>query len=584
MNLGQRLQRLWPHGVVLMATLLVTRDWWHAGLLGGHSSYMDLFRQVVLDDAVRHGDLWPRFAEAFYCNHGSLLFHFYAPLSYYITELFMLVGAPAAVALKLALASSVLLSGVFMALLARELFGDYAAACAGALYVLAPYHLVDVLVRHAFGEAMAFTWLPLACWGILGAVRDGSAGRMIAGALGVAFLLLTHNITAMISAPLLAFWWLYVTLKYHGGRLHGPLLGICAGAGGLLLTAFFWAPAFTETNLIWSRESLTDEYFRYWNHFVYFKQFFMQYWGFGGSGAGENDGMSFQLGLAHWALLAGSIAVFALRREWRTHLAACWAIVAGSLFMTHFASEPIWSRISTLAFVQFPWRFLVLAAFGASLAAGSVAQALRDAAGDLWGPKLALVVIALSFPIYAPYTHAKHTLYVLEKDDYSLFRPAQYLKLQHQPGYIRPDKMATIEWIRAHLVRATAREDFLPRTVLAVPEAPPERDIIARENEILAQKQFGPCHYGAEVNMIAAGPVVLQRFWYPGWEAWVDGKKQDLEAYSEYALTAVEVGAGRHLVEFRFGTTPLRRISWIVSLVMAAALLGLLVSDRIARR
>jgi hypothetical protein len=144
--------------------------------------------------------------------------------------------------------------------------------------------------------------------------------------------------------------------------------------------------------------------------------------------------------------------------------------------------------------------------------------------------------------------------------------------------------MATIEWIRTHLVRATAREDFLPRTVLSIPEAPPERDIVARVNEVMAQKQLGPRHYAAEVNMVATGPVVLQRFWYPGWEAWVDGEKQNLEAYSEYALAAVEVGAGRHLVEFRFGTTPLRRISWIVSLVMAAALLSLLVSDRIARR
>ncbi|MHA1566211.1 MAG: hypothetical protein ACTSX7_12930, partial [Alphaproteobacteria bacterium] len=158
----------------MAAVLLVTRQWWNDALLGGHSAYMDIYRQVVLDEAFRQGDFWPRFAEAFYYGHGSLLFHFYAPLSYYLTEIFMLLGASVAAALKLAMATGLLLSGVFMALLARELFGNYAAACAGVLYVLAPYHLVDVLARHAFGEAIAFVWLPLAFWGILGAVRDRS--------------------------------------------------------------------------------------------------------------------------------------------------------------------------------------------------------------------------------------------------------------------------------------------------------------------------------------------------------------------------------------------------------------------------
>jgi hypothetical protein len=469
-------------------------------------------------------------------------------------------------------------------MLARELFGDYAAACAGAAYVLAPYHLVDVLARHAFGEALAFAWLPLACWGILGAVRDGSAVRMIAGALGMAFLLLTHNITAMISAPVLALWWVYVSWRYGQRKLRGPLLGVCAGAGGLLLAAFFWIPAFSETNLIWSTESLTDEYFRYWQHFVYFKQFFKLFWGYGGSTLGPNDGMPFQLGLAHWALLAGSVAVFVKRREWRTPLAVCWIIVVGALFMAHFASAPIWRHIKHLAFVQFPWRFLVLAVFGASLAAGSVAQALRDAGGKRWGAVLALLAVMLAFPVYAPYTRSKHTLYIVAKDDWGHFHWQHYLDLARQPGYQLPEKLVTIAWIRANLVRATAREDFLPHAVLEIPTTPPERDVIAVAGEVLTVQALGPRHYAAEVDMSAPGPVALERFWYPGWEARVDGQWQKTIVYSAAGLTAVEVGTGRHRVEFNFDSTPLRQTASIISIITALALAVFAIVDRRVRR
>ena len=102
MKLPDRLRHAWPHAFVALAVLLVTRDWWNGYLLGGHSAYMDFYRQVVLHDAIRQGDWWPRFAEPFYRGYGSLLFHFYAPFSYYLTELFILLRAPIAVAIKLA--------------------------------------------------------------------------------------------------------------------------------------------------------------------------------------------------------------------------------------------------------------------------------------------------------------------------------------------------------------------------------------------------------------------------------------------------------------------------------------------------
>lgn len=533
---------------------------------------MDLFRLVVLDEAVRAGDWWPRFNEAFYYGYGSLLFHFYAPFGYYLAELFSLLGASLAVAMKLAMAVGILLSGVFMALLARDLFGDYAAACAGVLYVLAPYHLVDVLARHAFGEALAFAWLPLAFWGILGAVRDRSMWHMTAGAVGIFLLLVTHNITAMISAPMLFFWWLYLSVKFKKDGWQGSMLGAAAGAFGLLTAAFFWLPALLETNLIWSEKSLTDEYFQYWKHFVYFKQFFSTMWGHGGSGPGMNDTLPFQLGLAHWVLLGGSVFVFWRCRNWRSHLAVLWVFCLAALAFCHDISRPVWDAVNILAFVQFPWRFLILAAFAASLAGACVAEALKDVAWRNVGPSLALCAVCFAFPAYAPYTSAKHTLVDTQTGKYLRFARESYEKKQALPRYERLEEIVDGEWIRDRLIRATAREDYLPKNVTVLPSGRPAEDMTVENGELIEMSKLGARHYRAKVQMEDEGRVVLHRFWYPGWRAVIDGEAAETQPCGAEGLVGASVGAGLHEIEFRFGSTSLRIISWILSFLGLLAL------------
>ncbi|MDP8222294.1 MAG: hypothetical protein P9L99_02960 [Candidatus Lernaella stagnicola] len=579
-GLRERLKDSWPYLFVVAATLVVTREWWNTGMLAGHSAYMDFYRQIVLDAAVREGDVWPRFAEAFYAGHGSLLFHFYAPLTYWITELFVLLGAGVPVAIKLTHGLTILLSGLFAALLARELFGPWAAAAAGTYYVMAPYHLTDVLARHAFGEAVAFAWLPLALWGILGAVRDRSPGRMAAGAIGCAFLLLTHNITAMITAPLLAAWWIFLTIRHRGEGYVGPLYGALAGLWGLLLAAFFWLPAIAETGFVQSKRSLTQGYFVYWDHFVYLKQFFSLTWGHGGSRAGLDDTMSFQLGLAHWVGLAASIWVLVWSQKWRGTLFFWWGALLASLAMCHAVSEPMWRLIPLLAFVQFPWRFLLPAALAASLVAAPVAQWLAEHVKQGVGLGLALCFIALPLVTYFPYTYAKHLLYNREQQRFRGYRQAAYDQRVKKKQFARPADEFGIEHIRNTRINATARDDFLPAGVKLLPRRPAANRITAPRGTVTDIERVGPRRYRAQVTMRETGDLQLHRFWYPGWRARVNGVDLTTAAGDRDGLVNVTLPAGDFDVEFWFGSTKLRAAAWLVS---ALGLLGLAITIIMAR-
>jgi hypothetical protein len=71
------------------------------------------------------------------------------------------------------------------------------------------------------------------------------------------------------------------------------------------------------------------------------------------------------------------------------------------------------------------------------------------------------------------------------------------------------------------------------------------------------------------------GKFVLAEQWFPGWQAWVDGREVVIERWRG-TLQAVEVTPGEHVVRFRFRSVGLR-LGAVVSVV---AFLGLLVGVR----
>jgi len=80
-----------------------------------------------------------------------------------------------------------------------------------------------------------------------------------------------------------------------------------------------------------------------------------------------------------------------------------------------------------------------------------------------------------------------------------------------------------------------------------------------------------PSQLVAEVNAVAPGLVVFGEIWYPGWQAWVDGKRTPVYR-ANGILRAVPVEAGNHRVEMRFAPVSLRigaAVSAIALLILA---------------
>ena len=78
-----------------------------------------------------------------------------------------------------------------------------------------------------------------------------------------------------------------------------------------------------------------------------------------------------------------------------------------------------------------------------------------------------------------------------------------------------------------------------------------------------------------DVESPRGGVVVFSDIYYPGWQAWVDGKPVDI-ACADYILRAIRVEPGRHAVAFKFDPQSLHMTEAVANGAMIVLLLALL--------
>ena len=200
--------------------------------------------------------------------------------------------------------------------------------------------------------------------------------------------------------------------------------------------------------------------------------------------------------------------------------------------------------------IQFPWRLLGPASFGIALLGGSLfaLPLLRGRAGWLVaGTLCAGIVVAGMLRIspansswWKPLTSAqigKEQLYERGTRGFSLFR--DYL-----PAWVQVDVPDLVE-ARPAGAAAAAPLGFTPDVRV---EAEQGNRITMRVN---ANETF---------------PLRLHRFFFPGWQAAVDGEPVPTGPSGPLGLVTVEAPAGDHEIAFKMVETPLRSAAEAISL------------------
>lgn len=576
----------------LVAVIVTSSILARQALLGGHSTKIDLARLVEFDAAIRAGDFFPTWSPDLYSGYGSPIFQFYAPLAYYAADVPVLMGFDFATALKITQLLGLFASGLAMYRLGSAYFPPWIASLGGVFYMAAPYRFVDIFVRHALTEHIAFIWLPLIVWGTARFVAKYDRVGLATGALATAALIFTHNGMALIGLPVCvaAGWALGILDVHQSDRLVSWLRLGAAGtvaALGVGLATFFWWPAMSGLVLTHSETSLTGDYFDFHHHFVKGWQFLDPRWNFGVSAGDtaenpESSGgqMSLQIGLIH--LLAGVGALAMVLRRWQGdgeagRRRAAWSLVGVSvlaigLFMTCRFSRLAWESLPFVKYVQFPWRFLGLVVFGGAVCATALADRFAAA---LTGRNRAAIVFAVGLIIvmiaYFPYySQARFLVLVRNANSLAFVSGAQLDTLQSTGALIPFGFSTSVSELRQNRESATSLDDFLPRDVKQKPTQPPTQMVEADGGRVAETAQLDQNHYRSHVQMSGTGKAELRQFWFPGWQATVDGIPVGTAPSGPQAVASCEVPAGEHVVEFRYRGLPQRRTGIVVSIIAVA--------------
>jgi hypothetical protein len=574
-----------------------------------------LLRALEASSLLRAGVLYPRWAPDFYFGYGYPFFNFYAPGAHLLIGwlalacLGILRGMVAAQVLALLLYPT----GAYLA--AKALLGTSrtakaaapAALLCAALYLYAPLRWRELFTQGNLSQLLALALLPWCAWALTHAARRASLRWGAGAGVLLAALVYFHHPSALLAFPSLAVYALAVavisanSLRWRRAG-HGISAVIGAFGAGVLLSAPFWLPAIAEQRYV-NIGNIEQGMFNARLNLLPLDELLSPARRL--DEAALNPPMPNALGIAQAALaLAGLVRAILWvvgrdrrrtgargqtaghecsgqgaatvedpltglpRRRWATRqIGIALLVAAGLLIVSLLVMLPVaagaWEALPLARLIAFPWRMLGPALLWAALLGGAglflVPMRYRTAALVALMVLVPLSIAPYLFPrAFAPASEpvvADIARYELEGGARGTASANEYL-----PRWVAdpdPSKEMAAEMLSGRT------PDRLDRSSLA-----------AGSGAVTILQ--APLEDVFWLDLPEPAVVRIRRFYFPGWEAWVDGRKAEITPGGPYGLIEVVVPAGQHELRLRHGATTPARIGGLLAL-LGLALLGFMI-------
>jgi len=468
-------------------------------------------------------------------GYGEPMFNYYGQAPYWATQFFITLGFSILNSAKSTFIASLVLSGFFMFMFSRRHWGVWGGLLSAVLYVYAPYRAVDVWVRGALPEALAFVLYPLILLSLDLFLEYKKRWHLVSFSLLIALLVIVHNLSFFMFAPFLFLYWLYACYSRHDFSSLSSL--IPAGLFSFLLAAFYLIPVIFEGNLVTLSQTTTG-YYDYHIHFTTLNELFIsRFWGYGAS-LWARKYLSVSIGQLHWILPVFILLIVLLKRKIRGYF---WSFIifAGlgtlALFMTHGKSVFIWNHLPFLKYIQFPWRYLSIALFFLSFSGGYLAR--------IFSSKI-IIIVGLILTVVI---------------NFSFFRPDIWRDITDQEQFSGP------LWDEG---RSSSLSDFWPAKSAKLPTdfAPLLPDISSESGTVLiANKKSAGSSYDIMVNSpqaVVTFPIVN----FPKWTATNQNGTLKLYSSGDLGLITTVLPAGLNHVTLKLNNTFPRTLGNLISL------------------
>lgn len=519
--------------ISIIVLILASLPLFHAGLFPTMDN-ISVIRMQSMATQLLTGQFPVRYSEDLARGHGYELFHYYAPLPFYAGALMNFIGINIVGALKRTYFLAFLFAAFGMAGLSQSFFGPVGAGISVIMFIFSPYFGYDMYWRGDVGEVLAMSFIPWVLWFIYRAMKHGKLTDGMIASFMWALVIVSHTLTAYMASAALCCW--LVIWSIYMKRSAWMIIRILAASFGL--AAFFWMPLAMTRENVWVMylqgnisEILTQTL---------------------GKSLKELFFPSFQPMIINWLALSlpivGAVAVIKYSREHATRMLVKVALgfFLIAFFMTSRWSGFLWTLLFPFLYMfQFPWRFLIIfSVFGALLSGGIVLVSHKYR----YGVVIAIVVIALIV-------------------NWSNFRPRSY---EFVDRYVPEDPCGT-SW----------GFEYLPvwvgtclKTSWEKPYKIQSGDLSIIKSEVFPQKII------LETRGAQNSVLWIDRYYYPGWEARLNGKMTPIVPSYPHGLIEISIPSGMHTVEFRLRPTWYERVSDGISLITLIVVLLSVVSLR----
>lgn len=517
--------------VLVLISLIPLFGLLNPGLPLTHDGQDHVARIANFYQSLSEGNIVPRWAGNLNWGYGHPILMFLYPLPSYTASFFHFFGFGFVDSLKIVFALSFIFSGITMYLFAREIFGKEGGILAGALYMFAPYRFVDLYVRGAIGEHVAFIFPPLILYFMLKLAEKYSAKNFIFCALSVAGLVVSHNAITIMFAPIVLCYLLILILSSKNKkklfvRLFAALI---LGVG---LSAFFLIPAFFEGKYT-LRDIVTEK--EYGSRFVDPLALIYSPWNYGITGQ-----FSVQIGLLHILGVGASLFWF-LKFSKKSAMRSLYVLLllafGASIFVMLSQSKFIWDTFSILQKFQFPWRFLSVTVFSSALLSSFVIFLIPQKKRIIF----ALCVVAILVAVNISYIKPKGFLVKPENFYSSIYN-----------GTTDTGESSPIWSVRFMEKRSTSRMEVL------MGEATIEEFTRVSTNHVYT------------VSVVSDNARIVENtLYFPGWNVYVNNTKTNIEFQDPLnrGLMTFYLPKGVNKVEVKFEDTGIRKGSNSVTII-----------------
>ena len=505
-------------------------------------------RSVVFSAARSDGGLIPRWTPHLNAGLGSPVFLFYSPLPYLTMDLLNGLGIPHPIGWRVLVALALELASAGAFGLGVALFRRADVALAGAAsFTYAPYLLQEFFERGS-PQGMAIALIPLLLWFLIRVWNCPSGLRLMLATITWASLILVHNLTALLFAPVIALLFMHFLCQASMSRLVYPALALGLGT---LLAAFHVLPFILERQFIQfayinqasfalpvGNPLLLAELVALPRVFDMFR---------------DNNGLGQTIGLLPPVFLClGLPLTVILWRKWRSRvilLAGCVVLGLLIVWLQLPKATPVWAAFPVLNVLQFRWRLLGILAVSVFATLGYLLLAVPDSLRRWLAPTLAFAFVAMQLPFLYPQLMHRNLSFPLRPTISDIQKLAFTANL---PGLAGFDEFLPI-WRTTPL---TGKESTETSTLLA--NSPAGIQVF--------QEQRHAWWSAISLSTPVAFTAEFLSLYYPGWQGYLDNQRQSLRIVPGSGYLSLDVPAGNHSIVLRYEGTTVQRISVWLSL------------------